>query len=487
MEDSKLFEVLRKLSNKEFYLFNDYIQSPFFNKNQILIILYEYLKKLAPDFKNEMYIEKEYIFKYLFNDKTYDELFLNSLFSRLLTLLYHFLAQEQYQKHTNLQELYILRAIRTRKLTNKHNKIYLKKYAQNANQYVNFTDYSWANFLLYKELDLQFLGEGGRTYNENLQLKNDNLDLLYFSEKLKTACDMLSRNIVVKVKYMATLLDEIKILLSDNKNQHLSQQPVIAIYFGILTILENPDQDENYQLLCSVLYSNFHQFAKEELMDMFGYLLNYCIRKVNNGNTIFYNDIWKHYIFIVEQKIVYINNCLPAWEYKNIITTALRLQKYTEAQAFAERYKLDLPEEVRDNAYNYNLAAIFYSQKFYKKALLMLHNVEFSDATYHLGAKIIQIKSYYELNENDALYSLIDAFSIYLRRNQHISDYIKQANQHFLRIAKKLFQLKSEKQLFDKATIKEMLKTIHLDIDKSSPLANKDWLLTVYNQLINNK
>ena len=113
----------------------------------------------------------------------------------------------------------------------------------------------------------------------------------------------------------------------------------------------------------------------------------------------------------------------------------------------------------------------------------MLHNVEFSDTTYHLGAKIIQIKSYYELHETDALYSLVDAFAIYLRRNKQISDYIKQANQHFLRFVKKLYQLKEQKLFSPKTAIQTQLLSLHKELQNTSPLANKDWLLALFGLL----
>ncbi len=482
MEDSKLIAVLKTLSNKELSRFGEYLHSPYFNKNEQLIILFDYLKRFAPDFADARLISRRYIFEYVFGDKIYDELFLNNILSRVLKLLLAFLAQQEYDSKPQTQELYVLKQLRQRKLPDKHVNTSLKKF-DSQRVAAEFLLDSWDNFLLHRELDLQFLSKGGRVYNEHLQLKNEQLDVLFIGEKLKIACDMLSRNIVAKVNYNPTFLVEIQQLLSQTDSNNLAQQPLIAIYYGILNTLQNPENEVDYTNLCATLYAYYSQFGKEELMDMYGYLLNYCIRKINGGKTQFYEDIWKHYLFLVAQRIVYINNFLPAWEYKNIITAALRLQKYKEAEAFAEQYKPDLPDDMRENAYNYNLAAIYYSQKQYKKALLMLHNVEFSDTTYHLGAKIIQIKSYYELHETDALYSLVDAFAIYLRRNKQISDYIKQANQHFLRFVKKLYQLKEQKLFSPKTAIQTQLLSLHKELQNTSPLANKDWLLALFGLL----
>ncbi len=483
MEDSKLIAVLKTLSNKELNRFAEYLNSPYFNKNESLTILFDYLKKLAPNFNNHYLISRSYIFEYLYGSRPYDELFLNNILSRLLRLLLEFLAQEEYYNKPNTQELYILKQLRQRKLPEKYISASLKKIAQNNKQSAEFLFYCWDNFLLHRELDLQFLSKGGRVYNEHLQLKNHQLDILFIGEKLKIACDMLSRNIVAKVNYNPTFLVEIQQLFAQQTAHPLLQEPLIAIYYGILTTIQNPNDENNYLILCDILYQYYQQFSKEELMDMYGYLLNYCIRQINEGKTKFYEDVWKHYLFLVAQRIIYINNLLPAWEYKNIITTALRLKKYAEAEAFANQYKADLPEDIRDNAHNYNLAAIYYGQKQYKKALLMLHNVDFSDATYYLGAKIIQIKSYYELNETEALYSLIDSFFVYLRRNKLISDYIRQANHNFLRFVKKLYSHKEQKLLNSKTNLQKPLATLMIELENTRPVANKDWLLTLFTLL----
>ena len=52
----------------------------------------------------------------------------------------------------------------------------------------------------------------------------------------------------------------------------------------------------------------------------------------------------------------------------------------------------------------------------------MLLKVEFNDVYYHLDSKSLLMKVYFELDEYDAFSSLVDAFKIYLRRNQTISE-----------------------------------------------------------------
>ncbi|MCB0589081.1 MAG: hypothetical protein KDD06_27580, partial [Phaeodactylibacter sp.] len=78
----------------------------------------------------------------------------------------------------------------------------------------------------------------------------------------------------------------------------------------------------------------------------------------------------------------------------------------------------------------------------YHQALQSLQGVEFSDAFYHMAAKIIQLKSYYELEETEPFFSLLEASRKYIRRNRQLSDYQKQSNSGFLKIAGKLKNLR---------------------------------------------
>ena len=137
---------------------------------------------------------------------------------------------------------------------------------------------------------------------------------------------------------------------------------------------------------------------------------------------------------------------------------------------------LPLPPKLRENAYVYNLANFYYTTKAYKKSLQLLHEVKFIDTSYHLGAKIIQLKSYYELNETEAFYALNDAFKIYLMRSKDLSTYRKQANMNLLRFAVRIFKLKEEQEYIHQSAFLRKYKRIEEQLNKMENVANLKWL-----------
>ena len=110
-------------------------------------------------------------------------------------------------------------------------------------------------------------------------------------------------------------------------------------------------------------------------------------------------------------------------------------------------------------------------------------SVNLPDSPHHLGKLILTgkdvlklFKSYFELDETEAFYSLLEAFRKYIRRNRQISDYRKKANANFLKLSKWVYQLKIIKATKKQSAFQKRLEEIKERLERTEPLANKDWL-----------
>ncbi len=158
------------------------------------------------------------------------------------------------------------------------------------------------------------------------------------------------------------------------------------------------------------------------------------------------------------------------------MTTGIRLKEFEWTENFIYEYQNTLVANERNNALAYNLATLFHAKGDFRDTLFQLQGVEFTDTNYHLGAKILQLKSYYELNEEEAFFALVEAFKKYILRSKDLSDYRKKANANFLKLAKKIFQIKGR----NGKTVEQKRKKVKEDLKNLEPIANKSWLeLTV--------
>ena len=481
MLQSKLITTLKTLSDKELKQFQLWVDAAIFNKNKDIVQLMNLVARYASDFDSKKAVkalDKVNVFKKIYKKENYNNLTINNLISDTYILLCDFLTYQNFQHSQQFSRLCLMDEFFEKGLYKNVDQEARKFRQEQEKSSIRNSSYYFDEYLFYKQKDALFLSKANRTADVNLQLKNNQLDLFYFATKLKIACDMTSRNAVIQANYTSSFLEELLNYYHQNQAQ-FENIPSITVYYQVLKMLENQDNSEHYHQLKSTLAQNLAYFPNEELRTLYDYARNYCIRKINSGETGYYQEILNLYQFLLDKKIIFQNGYLTQWDYKNIITVGLRLQSYDWTENFIKTYKNSLPENVRENAFIYNLASFYYETHEYKKSLQLLHKVKFTDTTYPLGAKIIQLKSYYELQETEPFYALTDAFQIFVKRNRHLSDYRKTAYLNLIKITKKIFKLREQKGYIANSVWQQRYEILKEKIDNQR-IANKDWVNDVF-------
>ena len=478
MYKTKILDIIRYFSNRERSNFRDYVHSPFFNKNQKLKNLCDIILKFAPDFQHAD-LDKRKIYTQIFGGNAYNELQINNIISDLLQLAYGFLAQKAFASRPQFEKNLLLEELLNRDANDHIDRIARRFHQLQQQSPFRNHQYFYDEYLLYEKLDRNFLVQPKRRFDENLQLENDNLDLYYLSNKLRIACDMASRNIVIKAGYVCHFIDDLLGYYEKNYND-FQRIPVLNIYYTVLQMLQEEEKEVHYKRLKTALNEGGKLFPKSELWTLYKYALNYCIKKINSGKSQYYYETLDLYKILLEQNIIFHNGLITQWTFKNIITIGIRLEEFEWTEKFIEQYQTYLLPEEKFNAITYNRAALFSATREYKKALQELHNVEFTDSSYHLGAKIIQIKSYYELEETEALFALIETFRKYILRNRDLADYRKKANSNMLKLTKSIYQLKTVGPTMNTSSFNRKRRMIQEKLTTIDPIANKDWLREIF-------
>ena len=159
---------------------------------------------------------------------------------------------------------------------------------------------------------------------------------------------------------------------------------------------------------------------------------------------------------------------LSPWQFKNIIVVALRLGEFEWTENFIHKYNERLPEQYRDNSVTFNLARLNWYQKKYDKVVELLREVEYEDFAYNLGAKSMLLTTYYETDEIEPLYSLLESFRVYLNRDKKMPEQQKTYYRNLIKLTKKLTKIMPG----DKKAI-EKFKT---EINETKGIADLRWL-----------
>jgi hypothetical protein len=456
------------------------VQSPFFNKHQPTIRLLDYLMEYAPVFHLEE-VDKSLLFKKVYPDKKIGATQFNYVVSKLLDLLSNFLAYEEYETQVFQKKYNALKAVHqlgVSKQAASHSRQHALLQAQYPFQTI---DLYYEKYRYHTMLNQIHLDKKQRLYDANLQWQNDQLDYFYLAKKLKIACDMLSRNIVIQANYEPHYIDDLLAWL-EAQYFDLEAHPLIHVYYQILKTLQN-STDAAYQELKKLIENYSKLFLREELLLLYDYAENFCIRKINNGITRYYKEFLTIYKQKLDKKLLLEDGYLPESDYKNIVTAGVRTKDYQWTEIFIHQNKKKLRPEVQANAFNYNLAVFYYATQQYAAALELLMTILFTDISYGVGAKTIQLQIYYELQEMEPLINLVDTFRLYVMRHKTQSDYRKKANLNMLRIVKKVAKLKEKSTFMTQKQFKKEQTKLQVLYTELSPLSNSDWIKEIIEEL----
>lgn len=255
-----------------------------------------------------------------------------------------------------------------------------------------------------------------------------NLDAYYLSKKLQLACEVVNRQSLMTKGAEPTFIRPLLI-----QAQPLSGIPAVRMYGHILLMLIEPADETHFRNARKEVDESGNLFPHSELAACIVYLKNYCIRKMNSGNTVYAQILFDIYTsYLSSQKLIRIGY-LSQFEFKNIVSLALRLKQYDWCRNFIRKYSYHLHPGEKRNAVTYNTAYLHFMTGNFRLAIRMLREVEFTDVVYQLDARVILLKCYYELNDMDAFFYHASAFRLFLLRNRYISDFQKKLNRNLIR------------------------------------------------------
>ncbi len=475
-KENKLLAALKSLSRKEMTYYCEYVHSPFFNKHEKLKKFASILSESYSEL-DELFADRKQLFKKVFpEEKKFSEQKFFDHCTYMLRLFDDFLAHNKVFDDAALKKELTLKEYLSKKLI-KQLPAKLDKHKLQIEKQISVTDDTFRQLSATHDLfDQYHFAVDARSRNAHLQEKSDSLDTHFILQKLKTACEMINRSNIVKVDFKTAFIENIIKWIEED--ERLKNIPAIAIYYSIYKTLTEPEKTSNYNQLIKLLDEHATSFSPQEARVMFEYAKNYCIKKINSGNSDYLREIFSIYQKLLDTKIIFDqNNLITEWDYKNIVTVGTRINEKKWTEKFIHRLKDSMSKDVRENAFRYNLASFYYANRNFKKAIEILRDVEFTDVYYQLGARSLLLKAYYEAEEFQPLQSLIESFKMYLHRNKAVSGYQKIVHHNLLRMTNHLLKLKMNFEFSGKEQNQKRMKRIHALIEKDKRITNLDWLM----------
>jgi hypothetical protein len=461
MLGSQLLQIIKTLNKRDMRELHKVVRSPYFNQREDVINLFNAIEKSLnnklPD------LSKEKIFKDLYPNKKYDDVLMRQIMSYLYKIIQKYLITEGVLENEIESQLYLSYALRQR-----HADKILEKQLIESLQIIDKQEFKNAKYHYLKYMfhieEYEYYSRKKRTSELNLQSISDELDFFYISERLRQACIMYSHQNISNHHYVQPLLKP----AIEQIKQVENLPPSVIMYFHNYKALTQLENEENFHQLKKIILEKGFLFPENERRNLYIAATNYCIRRLNQGEKIFGSEALELYRARMQSNVLLENGILPTYTFNNILMLALKSEEYEWAEKFLYDFKQYLPEKERENIFQYNLALFYFRTGKYSEAMDLLQKVNLNDVLYNLDARRLLARIYFDLDEINALQSLIESSKVYLHRQKGIG-YHHDMYANYFRFLEKMMKIDMKKA--------EARAILRGEVEGTQLLAEREWLL----------
>jgi hypothetical protein len=410
-----LLELWKALAPSEHRALLKFLDSPAHNQRPDVRALAALLASTPPSAWGSL--EKKTVFESVFPGEAYDNLRFNHSCSFLVQRIEAYLAWQEMERDDKWRQWLLCRSLRRRGV-NEH---FLRR-TESAirsleNQPLRNAEHHLVRFLLESErYQHRVLHE--REAPTGLARVTEPLDRFFTLENLRWAGTALS----LQARYGAqNLLPYSGPVLRHAAAADSERAPEVVLMRLGYEALQDTDNEENFRQLKALIAEKGQLFSPAETRDLYLLAINFCLRRHNRGERPAYTrEALLLYRDALERGLLFENGLLQKFTFNNILRLACTSGEREWAQFFLEKYSPCLPPDDRENIYRFNLASWHYLGGDYAQVPALLQTFDFSDRDTQLAARHMLLRSYFELQEWQALDSLLKSFYSFLRRRHDI-------------------------------------------------------------------
>jgi len=477
MKKNKVVALLTALSSKELKLFEKFVRNPHNNKKEAVIRLYEFIAKNHAAYNTSKFTKAQcflYVFPELkaqfdkLNGKT-DELITQKLknpLSDLKKLIEEFIVQQELVMEKNDKTLLLVKGLFKRQLHDKAFQLVGKELKRLENiTGKSFYDHFYQFQLreLKEEACLDVVNSDKEFF---LKMIND-LDLFYIHAKLKLGYEAKSRQALLGQENNILFYNELTSSVIEDKISNVT--PTIELYAKV-SKLDVENSLTYYFITKQFFFDKFDLLHKKDQKDILIYLFNFYAKlwqEEKKEEEEKFKELFNLYEFGLNYDLFLSNGYLSDDHFKNIIIISSSLYKFEWARKFIETKSYLLYPDIRESNVILAKAQIEGACKNNDKVILLLQNVEFTNAYDNITARSLLLRTYYELGEWHTLEYFIESYAKYLKRSNAISENVRLSIMNMIKFTKVLMQVQY------KARDKQKLFNI---LNQLTPIYSKGWL-----------
>jgi len=432
--------------------FGEFVHSPYFNKNQGAVKLFDHIKKFYPEFDSGK-LEKEKIYQDLFGKTEYNDGFVRTIMHILTDLIEEFLAIRNLNSKQYLKKLLITDELNQRKLEKLINKSFAdSRIAIDKLKTSGDTEYYYYRYL-YAAM-LSGFKEWTRYKSKNLK-DFDGLDLTYqvnslasfFVDKTLIAYrTALSKKQNISIDFESGFIDSIIKYVLENENEIVSDPKIKMHLYETMLYRDKPDAF--FFLLKDMLNNANSGLLHDDKYTLHNILQQYCVQKTISGETSFSKfplELYKTALaggFYKGQN----NLCFDPVLFPNIVFAAIREKEFQWAENFIEEYSGELSEENREVVIAICKGKLCFEQGNFSQALTALTEAKsILHVPFKVSIRNLTLMIYFELAYFEQAEYLLASYRKFITVNRNLfakDRYERQMS--FMKLYSKLLRIKEK-------------------------------------------
>lgn len=382
--------------------------------------------------------------------------------SFLFTAVKQWLAYREWSKDDTATGIMLCKSLRQRGLNAVFEKEF-KALQDTASQVRASADFSLTQYQIEFE---RFEFNIGKGQPDPVQLRkvSDSFGALVANNALRHGCAALNTP-----GFNVETIDYLPETLARIAAGHYQELPSIQVYYRSFRLMQAKEETD-YEQLKSLLFAYSHLFPVDEIRDPWLIALNFCIFRLNSGDTQWGREAFELYKTGLKGGYVLEAGTMPRYMYQNIMLLAVRCGEWDWARQFLDDYRKALLPVDRHNTFTFNLALWNFERKNYAEAQEILLNVEFRHLYYNLDARRMMVRMYYDQGAYLALDSLLHSFRTYLLRHRNIG-YHFSIYANYIRAVRQILRLKPND--------KQAREALRQKIKAEKHVAEREWLLAI--------
>lgn len=481
MNNSKLVNILRTFSKSEMKEFEKLAISPYFNNGRNYLPLLKELKKFHPKFDNEK-MTAEYIFARMYPKKKFNKQVMWNMNSHMLLMAEDFLANISLRKNKFLREQQVASEFLERKLSD-----YYKKKVNSMESAIDSLGIGSEYFMRKAELEdgrmeYHFMEDTQHFLPELVSRKGNYTILNFVREIADTIGNMRAGKSMYNKQYDSSLFYKFITNLNLDKivnyayETNFKYAAVLDIYYETIMLSLEFGNKEHFFKLKGLFEKNHHLFTKDEIQRIASELTNYCVQKINEGDSGFRKENFELDKFKLKNEMVFISRLLPKVTFMQILGNALWLKEFEWAKNYIEEYIPKMKASYQKPTRALCYAHLYYLQKDYGKVLENLSRAEFLDSLDKIYVRTLYIRTYFEIKEFETLRSYLDTAKHFYEKNPHVSNTLRNNNIKFVNCMNRLLEAIESNDSFELEKIKVLA-------GEDKTMANKDWIVEKIEEL----